>query len=566
MASRMTRPPAVPPRTPFDRAGALARLAEDHFDLLVVGGGITGAGVALDAAARGLRTALVEGHDFAYGTSSRSSKLIHGGLRYLQQKEFRLVYEALAERQRLLDNAPHLVSPLPFLIPLFGKDGTVNKAVAKTYSTALWMYDLTGGLRIGKRHKRLSVEDAYSRFPALRRDRLAAAFLYWDAQADDARVTLTVARTAVLRYGAVAANYSPVTELIKDSGRVAGARLGDGTEIRAEVVVNAGGVWSDDVRHLDEGPVAAGHLRPAKGIHLTIARARLPIELAAVLPVPGDRRSIFVVPWGDFVYLGTTDTDYAGSLDDPQVTPEDVAYILGAVNASVTEPLRESDVVATWAGLRPLVRDAKSERTADLSRRHQVTESPGGLISVTGGKFTTYRRMAADTVDTVVHRLGRGARRSPTKHLALWGAEGTAALREEGAAGRLAVKEAVLAHLAGRYGGEARTVLAMIEADPELDRPLVPGLPYLRAEAVYAARYEMAHTLDDVLSRRTRSVLLARDSSAAAAADGGRLIAPELGWSPQRTDKEVAAFVAAATRSREAAGLPETQLAVASDQ
>lgn len=562
----MTRHSARPSRTPFDRASALGRLADDSFDVLVVGGGITGAGVALDAAARGLRTALVEGHDFAYGTSSRSSKLIHGGLRYLQQKDFRLVYEALAERQRLLDNAPHLVRPLPFLIPIFGKDGAVNKAVAQTYSTALWLYDLTGGLRIGKRHRRLAVEEAYEYFPALRRDRLAAAFLYWDAQADDARVTLTVARTAVLRYGAVAVNYAPVTELIKAGEQVRGARLADGTEIRAEVVVNAGGVWSDRVRNLDEGAVAAGHLRPAKGIHLTIPGNRLPVDMAAVLPVPKDRRSIFVVPWGDFVYLGTTDTDYHGPLDDPQCTPEDVAYILGAVNASVADPISERDVVGTWAGLRPLVSDAKSERTADLSRRHEVSQSSSGVITVTGGKFTTYRRMAADTVDLVVRRLGRGSRHSPTKHLELWGAEGTGPLREEGAAGRLAVREAVLAHLAGRYGGEARTVLAMIEADPELDRPLVPGLPYLRAEAVYAARYEMAHTLDDVLSRRTRALLLARDASAAAAADVARLIAPELGWSPQHADQEVSAYVAAVAHSREAAGLPETALPVPSEQ
>lgn len=560
----MTRPSLRPPRTPFDRATALGRLADDSFDVLVVGGGITGAGVALDAAARGLRTALVEAHDFAFGTSSKSSKLIHGGLRYLQQKEFRLVYEALAERQRLLDNAPHLVKPLPFVIPIFGRDGVVNKAVARAYSTALWLYDVTGGVRIGRRHKRLSVEEASQHFPSLRRDRLAAAFLYWDAQADDARVTLTVARTAVLRYGAVAANYAPVAGLLKSGDRARGARLEDGTEIRAEVVVNAGGVWSDTVRHLDEG-AASGRLRPAKGIHLTVPRSRLPIDTAAVLPVPKDRRSIFVVPWGDFVYLGTTDTDYQGPLDDPQCTPEDVAYVLGAANASVSEPLTERDVVGTWAGLRPLLSDARSERTADLSRRHQVTRSDSGVVTVTGGKFTTYRLMAADTVDAVVHELGRGSRRSPTKHLPLWGAEGMSSLQEEDAAGRLGVKAPVLTHLAGRYGSEARTVLAMIEADPELDRPLVPGLPYLRAEAVYAARYEMAHTLDDVLSRRTRSLLLARDASAAAADDVARLIAPELGWSPGHAEREVSAYVAAVNRSRDAAGLPQTAPPVPSE-
>jgi glycerol-3-phosphate dehydrogenase len=556
----MNRLAAPTPRSRFDRDSALARLADERFDLLVVGGGITGAGVALDAAARGLRTALIEKRDFASGTSSRSSKLIHGGLRYLQQKEFRLVYEALAERQRLLDNAPHLVSPLPFLIPLFGRGGTVNKGAAKWYSSALWMYDVTGGVRIGRRHKRLSREQALAHFPALNTQRLVAGFVYWDAQADDARVTLTVARTAVVNYGAVAANYTGVAGLLKDpaTGRVNGARLEDGMEIQADAVVNAGGVWADQVRALDEGPSAHGTLRPAKGIHLTFPADRLRCDMAAVLPVSGDRRSIFVVPWGEFTYVGTTDTDYRGSLDDPQCTPEDVAYLLAAVNAAVTEPVTDADIVGTWAGLRPLVSAAKTERTADLSRRHSVSRSADGMVTVTGGKFTTYRRMAAGTVDEVVGLLGRGAKRSPTKHLSLLGADGTPALRRPGAAARLGVNESRLTHLVGRYGSEARTVIAMIEADPELGRPLVSGLPYLRAEAVYAARYEMARTLDDVLSRRTRALLLARDPSAAAALDVARLIAPELGWSPERVDQEVSGYRSAVARSREMAGLPDT--------
>jgi glycerol-3-phosphate dehydrogenase len=561
----MNRLPALAPRSRFDRDIALTRMADERFDLVVVGGGITGAGVALDASARGLRTALVDKRDFASGTSSASSKLIHGGLRYLQQKEFRLVYEALAERQRLLDNAPHLVSPLPFLIPLFGKDGAVNEVVSRAYSTALWLYDVTGGLRIGKRHKRLSSEEALAHFPALNTERLVAGFLYWDARADDARVTLTVARTAVVNYGAVAANYAGVVGVLKDrsTGQVNGVQLENGTEVRAAAVVNAGGVWTDSVRSLDEGPSAHGTLRPAKGIHLTFPSTKLRCDMAAVLPVPGDRRSIFVVPWGDFTYVGTTDTDYVGPLEDPQCTPDDVAYLLRAVNAAVTEPVTEADVLGTWAGLRPLVRQAKSERTADLSRRHQVSVSPEGMVTVTGGKFTTYRRMAADTVDEVVRRIGRGAKRSPTRRIRLLGAEGTPALRQPGAALRLGVDEGRLTHLVGRYGSEARTVIAMIEADPELGRQLVPGLPYLRAEAVYAARYEMARTLDDVLSRRTRSLLLARDASAAAALDVARLIAPELGWSPARVDTDVEAYRAAAVRSREAAGLPDTAAVVA---
>jgi glycerol-3-phosphate dehydrogenase len=552
-----------PPRTPFDRDAALARLADEEFDVLVVGGGITGAGVALDAAARGLRTALVERHDFASGTSSKSSKLVHGGLRYLQQKEYFLVYENLAERQRLLKNAPHLVSPLPFLIPLFGRKGVVNKTVAKAYSTALWLYDLTGGLRIGKRHKRVSIDEALVHMPTLNRDLLVAGFLYYDARADDARLTLTIARTAVLDYGAVVANYSPVVALLKnDAGKTSGARLADGTEVRARTVVNAAGVWVDEVRALDEGK-DPDSLRPAKGIHLAVPWEKVRCDIAAVVPVPSDRRSIFVVPWGDRVYLGTTDTDYDGSIDDPQVTPEDVDYVLGAINLFVTEPLTRADVLGTWAGLRPLMKGAGSERTADLSRRHSVFTSDSGVVTVTGGKLTTYRRMAADTVDEVLeHRRAgeRAARRSPTKKLPLRGAVGVESLRQADASSRMNVDAATLEHLVGRYGGEARTVVAMLEADPDLGRPLVPGLPYLRAEAVYAARYEMALTLEDVLARRTRALLLARDASAAAALDVAHLVAPELGWNPEEVSRQVSGYLEIVAKERESANLPETDV------
>jgi glycerol-3-phosphate dehydrogenase len=554
----MTRSLAQAPRSPFDRKSALARMADEPFDVLVIGGGITGAGVALDAAARGLRTALVERQDFASGTSSRSSKLIHGGLRYLQQREFRLVYEALAERQRLLENAPHLVTTLPFLIPLFGHHGVLASGLARLYSVALWQYDLTGGVRIGKRHRRVSREEALGYFPSLDVDRLVAGFIYWDARADDARLALAVVRTAVVEYGAVAANYAPVSALVTQGDRVVGARLEDGTDMRAEIVVNATGVWADLVRQLDEGPAALGTLRPAKGIHLTFAPGRLPVTAAAVLPVAGDRRSIFVVPWGDFTYAGTTDTEYRGSLDDPQCSPEDVDYVLAALNAATSARLTAADVASCWAGLRPLVSAASRQRTADLSRRHQVTVSPRRVVTVTGGKLTTYRRMASDTVDVAVEVLGRGAKRSPTKKLRLLGASGSETLRDPEAARRLGVDPATLAHLAGRYGSEARTVIAMTEADPELARPLVAGLPYLRAEAVFAARYEMARTLDDVLARRTRASLLARDASAAAATAVARLIAPELGWSPSRVEQEAMGYADAARRSREAAGLPDT--------
>ncbi|MBV8295628.1 MAG: glycerol-3-phosphate dehydrogenase/oxidase [Acidimicrobiia bacterium] len=523
--------------TRFSRDAALSRLADEHFDLLVVGGGITGAGVALDAASRGLHTALVERSDFASGTSSKSSKMVHGGLRYLNQRDYRLVYEALHERQRLLRNAPHLVKPLPFLIPLYG-----GKTIARALNSALWMYDLTGGVRIGKRHHRLSPDDTIGHMPTLRRDGLAAGFEYYDARADDARLTLTIARSAVVDHGAVAANYAGVTELLKaGNGQVVGARVAD-IEVRARVVVNATGVWSDHLRALDEGPHSAS-LRPAKGIHLSVPWEKVRCDIAVVIPVLKDKRSIFVVPWGDRVYVGTTDTDYEGSLDDPVCTAEDVTYLLDAVNRFLTHPLSSDDVLGTWAGLRPLVRDAHSERTADLSRRHTVRRSPGGLVTVTGGKLTTYRRMAQDAVDEIVEVVGRGGR-CRTAHLRLRGAAGFEGVADE--------------HLASRYGSDARTVQAMVAADPSLGAPLVPSLPYVRAEAVYAARYEMAHTLTDVLARRTRALLLARDETAAAAEDAARLVAGELGWDEDEAGRQAAAFRALAEAERTAAGLPQT--------
>jgi len=537
----------------FDRRSALDRLARDHFDVLVIGGGVTGAGVALDAAARGLRTAIVERDDWASGTSSKSSKLVHGGLRYLQQKEYRLVYENLAERQRLLVNAPHLVEELPFLIPLFGRDGVVNATVAKAYSTALWLYDLTGGLRIGKRHHRISREEALLHLPTLRADRLAAAFIYYDARTDDARLTLEIVRTAVLDHGAVAVNHLAVTGLRKKDGRISGAELADGTTVGATVIVNAAGVWADDVRALDEG-VHPGSIRPAKGIHVTFPADRLPCDIAAVIPVPGDHRSIFVVPWEGQTYVGTTDTDYDGPLDDPECTPEDIAYLLAAVNRATSSELTPADITGTWAGLRPLVKAAATERTADLSRRHVISVSTSGVVSVMGGKLTTYRKMAADSVDEVVRLLGRGAKRSPTRKLPIHGAAGLADLRVPGTAARLSVSPATLDHLVGRYGDETPRVLALVSEDARLGAPLVPGLPYLAAEAVFAVRDEMATTLDDILARRTRARLRARDATAEAADAVARLVAGELGWDEGEIGRQVASFRSTTEREREAAG------------
>ena len=557
------------PATMFDRDVALSKLADENFDVVVVGGGITGAGVALDAASRGLRTALVEQGDFASGTSSKSSKMVHGGLRYLQQHDFGLVRQSLSERRLLLQNAPHLVEPLTLLIPLFGKGGTVDRATARAYSTALWMYDLAGGWRIGKRHHRITAQELASHFPTLRTDRLVAGFVYYDAWADDARLTLAVLRTAVLEHAAVAVNYAPVVGLIHDATshltgvRVApvaeprsGTRLtessgtdasADVIEVRAKVVVNATGVWADGLHRLDDASSPTS-IRPAKGIHLTVPRVKLPCDLATVLPVQEDHRSITVIPWNEHTYLGTTDTDYSGPLDDPRVEPRDITYVLNAVNAAVSSPLRPEDVTASWAGLRPLLATtgargrAPSSRTADLSRRHKVERSASGLITVTGGKLTTYRKMAADTVDAVQRELGSTGVASRTKRLRLRGSEPVNALQARELADSLGLDAHVLDHLQRRYGGETMAVLGLSIDRPELRARLVDGLAHLEAEVVYAARFEMATCVDDVLSRRTRALLLDARSAAAAAVRTAELLADELGWDSARVREECAAF------------------------
>ncbi len=564
----------------FTRDHALERLRNETFDVVVVGGGITGVGCALDAASRGLRTALVERDDFASGTSSKSSKLIHGGLRYLQQGDVRLVYEALAERQRLRRNAPHLVHLLPFLLPVFGgKGGVIPKKLARALGSAMWMYDLTGGARIGKLHKRISADEAFAHMPTLKRDRLASSYLYYDAEADDARLTLTVARTAALDFGAVMLNRARVTAIGAPGDHTwfadqqmplrlleLEATLADGStttlEVRTASVINAAGVWADEVRSLDEG-VNPDTIRPAKGIHITVPWDKVRNDIAAVIPVPGDKRSVFVVPWGDFTFIGTTDTDYDGPVDDPQCTPEDVDYLLGAINGAVVEPLGRDDVLGTWAGLRPLVKQTDSGRTADLSRRHQVVHSASGVVTVSGGKLTTYREMAADTVDHLLaHALtspavrNRVRRRSRTKRLRLRGAVGyesqLAAAPTEG------LDADTMAHLANRYGGEAPVVIDLVRHDPSLSVPIIDGLPYLAAEVVHAVRYEMATTLDDVLSRRTRARLQLRDASADAAGAVADLMGAELGWDTDHRDAEVASYLASVAAERASGALPVT--------
>lgn len=581
----------------FSRHRALERLQHEKFDVLVIGGGVTGAGVALDAACRGLKTALVEKDDFASGTSSKSSKMVHGGLRYLQQRELRLVYENLAERQRLLDNAAHLVKPLPFLIPLFGRSGVVSKTLSRSYATALWLYDVTGGLRIGSRHRRISKREALAHMPVLDPGRLVSGFLYYDARADDARLTLAILRTAALRYRASAINYAQVTELcFNSSGKICGARVlprrvpgcaSEPSEIQvdARVVVNATGVWADDIRALDEG-VHPHSIRPAKGSHITVAYEKLPCDVAAVIPVAADHRSIFVVPWPEagLVYIGTTDTDYSGPLDSPLCTPEDVDYLLNAVNSTTTASLNRADITGVWAGLRPLLAPPNNgrhltERTADLSRRHTVRTSKNGLVTVTGGKLTTYRKMAEDAVNAATKVLDvHSPTRSVTKKLRLIGADGCAnksdsAERSNTIGGELSHVSApstshdvarsatehlspeVISHLESRYGQESASVLKIADGRRELLNPLIDGLAYLGVEVVFAARFEMAIHLCDVLDRRTRASLQDAKKTIETAYDVAELMAPELGWSKDQTIDEARRYIEATRDQLAASGI-----------
>ena len=547
----------------LDRSTGLLRLASDTFDVLVIGGGITGSGVALDAVTRGLSTALVERDDFASGTSSKSSKLIHGGLRYLQQGDIRLVYEALRERKRLHRNASHLVHVLPFMIPILSKNSVVSKKIARALGSAMWMYDLTGGWRIGKLHKRINADEAFAHIPTMSRERFSSAYLYYDAEADDARLCIAVLRTAA-QHGAVLANACTVVAIDTD---VDGTKLitlvdkytGDKIVARARTVVNASGVWADDVRELDEG-VHPHTIRPAKGVHLTVPWEKVRNDIAVVIPVPGDKRSLFVIPWvsnGDgtykYTYIGTTDTDFKGSVNDPQCTKDDIDYVLRALNAAVNTGVTESDVTAVWSGLRPLVQTSDGEavkgRTADLSRRHRVTTSPNGVVTVTGGKLTTYREMSQDAVDAVVQLLG-SRRRCSTQRLSL---RGSARFSPSKNASDL------VRHIESRYGTDANLIYELIESDPHLATVLIEGLPYVKAEAIFAVTHEMATTLDDVLSRRTRSRLFDRRATIAQAGEVAALIAPLLNWDETRVANETRAFIDDCAREDAAARVTEEE-------
>ena len=561
---------------PNQRAASLARMRattpENPLDLLVVGGGVVGCGAALDAAVRGLSVGLVEAGDLASGTSSRSSRLAHGGLRYLEQREFALVREALTERGLLLDRlAPHLVRPVPFLLPASG-------GVERSYMGAgVALYDMLS--RIGAyggtmpRPRTLSSAAVHGLAPGLRVDAMEGAVRFHDAQIDDARHTLALARTAAARGAAVATGVQ-VVDLIRVRGarpdksqasphlhlphrhehhegtggapRVAGALVRDvstGEEfvVHARVVLSAAGVWTDDVVAMATGEPAGDSVRRSKGVHLVVPRRSFRSSMAVIARTP--HSVLFLLPWSEHWLIGTTDTDDDGPRESPGVTGEDVEYLLGQANRWLSRPLVHEDVVGVYAGLRPLLSAGQGD-TTQLSREHAVMLPVPGFVAIAGGKYTTYRVMAADAVDAAADQLPGPVEPSSTEGVPLVGADG---FREQWA-GRVRRARAAgldtisVERLLRRHGDRTEDVLDLVAADPSLGAPLHPDGRVIRAEAVVAARDEGARTLGDILIRRTRLAVQTRDRAAAAARDTAELVAPILGWDDQRIAAEIDAL------------------------
>jgi glycerol-3-phosphate dehydrogenase len=530
----------------ISRVDALAALERDSFDLAVVGGGITGAGVALDAASRGYSVALVEKSDYAAGTSGRSSKLIHGGLRYLQNFDLGLVREALLERSLLVRLAPHLVTPLPLLVPAFE-----GRRPDRLMGMGLNMYDAMSWRR-GRdedeewspaRHRTIDGAETVELAPALAERDPSAAYLFYDCQTDDARLVLTVLGEAE-RFGAVCANACEATGLVERGGRAAGLLVRDALdggefELTAANVINATGVWADRLRP-DElyGEEEMPRIRPSRGTHVTLACEALPVEAGVIVPAGGGR-TIFALPWLGRTLAGTTDNDYEGPLEHVPPADEDVAYLLEALNEFFGTTVGPEDLTGAYAGVRPLISTADPKKSVDISRRAELYETSSGLVTITGGKLTTWRRMAKMTVDRIVEREGREAP-CRTHEIPLGMAvDGADLPRVEG------VPETAYARLAGRYGSNAHEVLGVARERGELAQPILAGQPDLLAEAAYAARREQAQSVGDVLLRRTRLALLdARrllDGDEAVERVAGA-VGAELGWDGARAAHEAAAF------------------------
>ncbi|HEU4904680.1 MAG TPA: glycerol-3-phosphate dehydrogenase/oxidase [Solirubrobacterales bacterium] len=545
----------------LSRAAALEEIAGRRFEVVVIGGGIVGAGVALDAASRGYSVALLERGDYAAGTSSRSSKMIHGGLRYLQNFDLGLVREALLERQLMVQLAPHLVYPTPFLVPSFGEESRDRKL-----GLGLNMYDVMATTRVGRsrremrsskdadddyywspdRHRTIGRDELLELTPSLAPRDPGDAYLFYDCQTDDVRLVLTILGEAE-RFGAVMLNGAEVTEVLSRNGRATGvaaveAESGQRFEVEADNVVNATGVWADRVGPELSEEEDTPKISPSRGTHVLLDRDDLSTGTAACIVPAGENRHIFALPWYGRTLIGTTDNDYDGDIDRPQPAEDDVEYLLDAVNEFFGVSFGESDLVGAYAGVRPLISTGDPKKSVDISRKAELYETSSGMVTITGGKLTTWRRMAKQAVDRLVERGGRAAP-CHTAEIPL-GMEA----RAEELEGPDGVGEEALAQLAFRYGHAAHAVLRLAREDRKLAEPIVPGRPDLLAEVVVAARLEQARSVADVLLRRTRLGLLAapqlREPGPARAV--ARVLGDELGWSRRQVKREAEAWPAAA--------------------
>ncbi len=544
---------------PANREEAWQRLSSEQFDVVVIGGGIVGVGTALDAATRGLRVALVEARDFAAGTSSRSSKLFHGGLRYLEQLEFGLVREALHERELMLSQlAPHLVKPVSFLYPL------KHRFWERPYTASgLLLYDTMGGSRSVPGQKHLTRAGALRMFPALKRNALIGAVRYYDAQADDARFTLTVARTAA-HYGAVVRTSTQVTGFIKESDRVSGVHIRDvedgrEADVLAGVVINCTGVWTDDMQQL-AGSRGRFRVRASKGVHIVVPRDRIVSETGMILRA--EKSVLFVIPWRNHWIIGTTDTDWHLDLAHPAATKKDIDYLLEHVNSVLATPLTHDDIQGVYAGLRPLLA-GESEESSKLSREHAVARVSPGLVAIAGGKYTTYRVMGADAVDTAGAELSGRLQPSITEKVPLLGADGYHALvnQADQLGARYGLHPYRIRHLLDRYGSMIHEVLALAQNDPELLKPIPAAPDYLQVEIVYGASHEGALHLEDVLTRRTRISIEYPHRGVDCAEAVANLMGRVLGWSADTIATEVKAYAARVEAERQSQNEPDDSTA-----
>jgi len=528
---------------PDQREAAISQLGTEQFDILVIGGGVNGVGAALDAAARGLKVALIEAQDIASGTSSRSSKLIHGGLRYLEQYDFKLVREALHERELMVSTlCPHLVKPVGFLFPL------TEKLKERTYVGAgLALYDaLRGFQRALPWHKHLSKKQINEIAPSLRHDIVTGAIKYFDAQVDDARHTMAVARTAA-RHGAIIATQVSAESLIREGKRVVGVNAldlasGKKIAIKAGATIMCAGVWSDQLH--ERFDLTPGYnVTMSKGAHIVVPGSAIKSDAGIILKTPIS--VLFIIPWGDKWIVGTTDTPYIGDRAEPFATREDVQYILDQANRVLEPKLSADEIIGVYAGLRPLVANNKSATTTKLSREHTVDRPAAGFVSIAGGKYTTYRVMGKDVVDRAVIELRRLTQESVTEKLPLIGADGYFALEQqkERIAQESGLDVETVTHLLNRHGSLISEILEIIEDQPRLAAKLDADLPYIKAEIVYATSHEGARSVDDVVSRRTRISFEAVNHGVHFADEIAALIAPVLGWSAKERKESVGQYM-----------------------